>query len=176
MTLPANIRVNALVPFPALVKGSGPVTVGKNNGVWTIGLDIIDLGLQNPAPGNYASDFVIVWDNVAKNFFRTNISALGATRTQRSVTVSPIVIAATDMILNVNINTGSPTCVLPAAASRAGVPLTFKDVGGQFASHSLTITPVETIDGAASITLSVNRQAVTLNPFNDGVNSGWFIT
>jgi hypothetical protein len=35
--LPANIRVNAAFPFPSLVQGSGPITVAKNNGIWTIG-------------------------------------------------------------------------------------------------------------------------------------------
>ena len=35
--LPARIRVNATFPFPALVQGSGPVTVSKANGIWTIG-------------------------------------------------------------------------------------------------------------------------------------------
>ncbi len=36
-SLPANIRVNAAFPFPALTQGLGPVTVLRQNGVWSIG-------------------------------------------------------------------------------------------------------------------------------------------
>ena len=38
MTIPANIRINTNFPFPALVQGSGGITVAKKNGIWTIGL------------------------------------------------------------------------------------------------------------------------------------------
>ncbi len=96
---------------------------------------------------------------------------------QRSVTSSPIVPAAFDVSLHININTGTPTCTLPLAAIR-NFPLTFKDIGGHAAAHNIiiTATPPDTIDGAAFITMSLNFQAVTLNPCFDGVNSGWFIT
>jgi hypothetical protein len=50
MTLPANIRVNMQVPFPALVTGLGPITVTKDNGVWQIGYDGSLLGVINVAP------------------------------------------------------------------------------------------------------------------------------
>jgi hypothetical protein len=101
-----------------------------------------------------------------------------STRLQRSVTASPVVIGPNDQVLNINVSAGAPTCALPPAATRNGMVLTFKDVGAQFGAHNLTITPngAETIDGAASLVLAINRQAVTLNPFNDGVDSGWFIT
>jgi hypothetical protein len=99
------------------------------------------------------------------------------TQVQRSVTTSPITVATSDDIINCNITSGSPTCTLPAAATRSGDPIKFKDVGGQFAAHPLTITPngVERIDGLASLTLSTNYQYLCLRPFNDGVNSGWLI-
>ena len=53
----------------------------------------------------------------------------------------------------------------------------FKDVGGQFAAHSLTITPSggDTIDGLSSIVLNVNYQYLRLRPRNDGVSTGWSI-
>jgi hypothetical protein len=94
------------------------------------------------------------------------------------VTASPIVVGSTDAILNINITTGSPTCALPAAATRSGVAVCFKDVGSQFGAHPLTITPngTETIDGLASVTLSTNRQWIWLTPYNDTVNTGWEIT
>jgi hypothetical protein len=181
MALPVALRVMPQVPFPALVTGSGPVRVGKSaTGVWTISFDIVDLGLQIPSPGNYANEYVIVYDAVAKNFFRLSLATIaslgGGAKSQRSVTASPIVIAATDIQLNVNISTGSPTCAIPLAASRNGVPLTFKDVGGQFSAHNLTLTFTDTIEGGAGpLVLGANRQELTITPFNDGVNSGWFI-
>lgn len=98
-------------------------------------------------------------------------------RPQRSVTASPVVAAPLDQILNVNINSGSPTLALPLAATRNGLPLTIKDVGSQFAAHNLTVTAAggDTIDGNLSLVLNVNRAAVTLVPFNDGINTGWAI-
>jgi hypothetical protein len=97
---------------------------------------------------------------------------------QRSVTASPISVASNDTILNINIASGSPSCTLPAASTRSGAVICFKDVGSQFGAHPLTITPTgaETIDGLASVTLSVNRQYIWLTPYNDTVNSGWSIT
>lgn len=96
---------------------------------------------------------------------------------QRSITSGPVTISSTDRILNLNLT--SPTSItLPAASSRAGVPLTFKDVGGHAAASNITLNRAgsDTIDGLTSVVLANNFQALTLNPFNDGVNSGWFIT
>ena len=180
MSLPATIRINAAFPFPSQVRGSGPVTVGKQLGIWTLGFDIIDLGLANPSVANQANQFTIVYDNLAKTFTRVPLTALGigGAKTQRSVTASPIVIASTDMVLNCNIAAGGPTCAIPLASTRGGVPLTFKDVGGQFGAHNLTLNFADALEGVAgptAVTLVNNRQELTITPFNDGVNVGWFI-
>ena len=50
MNLPANIRVNTSFPFPALVQGSGPITLTKINGIWTIGYNGALLGDINTSP------------------------------------------------------------------------------------------------------------------------------
>jgi hypothetical protein len=94
-------------------------------------------------------------------------------RTQRLVTASPIVVSATDQILNCNIPVNA-TCQLPPSGGRLGLALTFKDLG-QASAHPIVITMsgAETADGHPSITINNNRQAVTFVPFNDGVNSGW---
>ena len=177
MTLPANIRVNAMLPFPALVTGTGPITIGKVNGIWQVGFTINAFGSQNPPLANYPTDFVLAYDVVNKTFFKVSLASLGigGARTQRSVTATPIVIASTDQILNCNINVAA-ACALPAAATRNGVPLTFKDLG-QATAHNITLTPdgAETIDGATIYKLTANYQWVTLVPFNDGVNSGWMV-
>lgn len=178
MTAPASLRFNVNVPFPALVQSTGPVTITKQNGIWTVGFQVANLATQVPPGANYPTDFLLVYDSIAQSFFKMSISAIGigGARLQRSVTATPVVISSNDQILNCNINVAA-ACTLPAAASRNGVPLTFKDVGAQFAIHNLTITPAgaDTIDGAASLVLNVNRQGMTLVPFNDGINSGWAI-
>ena len=95
---------------------------------------------------------------------------------QRSVTASPITVASTDEVINCNIASGSPTCSLPAPGGRAGKVLVFKDTGGQFGTHNLTLTPSSgTIDGLSSVVLRTNYQYIRLRPYNDGVNTGWSI-
>ena len=180
MVAPANVRVNTQVPFPAFVTGSGPITVGKTpGGVWTIGAN--GRVVQTANPGVVPTDYVLVWDDVAQSWIKVSLSNLitqaQAVRAQRSVTTSPITVGPTDSILNININAGTPSCTLPQASTRAGAPVTFKDVGAHFAAHNLTLTAFagDTIDGAGSLVLTVNRQGVTLVPFNDTVNVGWAI-
>ena len=50
MSLPANIRVNLAAPFPLIVKGSGPIAVAKNNGIWTISLNYLAFGKAQSVP------------------------------------------------------------------------------------------------------------------------------
>jgi hypothetical protein len=180
----ANVRVNTQAPFPTMVVGSGPITLGKNLGVWQIGFSIIPFATQNPPSTNFPTDFLLGYDANAQAYFKISLTNIvnaltppGPIRIQRAIGSSPITINSNDSILNVNITTGSPTCTLPTAASRTGAPLTFKDVGGQFAAHNLTITPAggDHIDGGGNIVLGTNYQAVTLVPANDGTNTGWFI-
>lgn len=177
MGLPATVRVNTTVNFPSLVFGTGPIILTKLNGVWTVGFSMASLAVQTPAPANYATDYFLMYDSVANQLFNVPITGgpFGRARMQRSVTSTPIVVTATDEVLNCNINVNA-ACALPAAASRLGLPLTFKDLG-QASAHNITITPngAETIDGAANVKLTNNRQELTLVPFNDGVNSGWFL-
>ncbi len=182
MSLPANIRVNAQLPFPSLITGTGPITIGKANGIWQIGFTIDAFGSQNPGVGSFPTDFLLAYDSLNKVFFKISLSDLVAAvnsgavrRLQRLVTATPIVIASIDQIINCDIN-ATAACALPASVLRAGAPLTFKDLG-QAAAHNITITPngAETIDGLASLVLKNNFQSVTLVPFNDGTNAGWAI-
>lgn len=184
MTLPASIRVNTRVPFPSLIYGSAPVTISKVNGIWTIGFSVDALGAQVPAAPSYPTDFVLMWDSVAKTYFKVSITSLiaslaittGSARNQRTTTATPIVVAGTDQIISTKISSGPAACTLPSAASRAGVPLTFKDLG-QASAHNITLTAAggDTIDGAATYVLNNNFAWVTLVPFNDGTNTGWMV-
>jgi len=96
---------------------------------------------------------------------------------QRRVTASPIVIGSGDVVINCAINSGSPTCNLPSASSRAGLMLVFKDCGGYFTAHPLTLTPTsgDTIDGLTSIVLATNYQYIKLRPYNDGTTQGYSV-
>jgi hypothetical protein len=93
---------------------------------------------------------------------------------QRSVTATPIVIAATDEIINCNI-TGAGACTLPPSAGRNGKPLIFKDVAGKWTAGNLTVTPAgaERIDGLANVVGRTNYGRIVIRPMNDGVNTGW---
>jgi hypothetical protein len=95
--------------------------------------------------------------------------------TQRLATASPIALVAGDEIINCNITSGTASCNLPSAATRAGRALVFKDTGGQFGAHPLTLNcaGAEKMDGFASITLNTNYQFLRLVPANDGTSTGW---
>lgn len=182
MTLPANIRINTAVPFPALVQSNGPITISKNNGIWTIGFTITTFGSQVPLVGNYPTDFLLAWDDVNKTFFKVSITNLIAsiattipTPTQRYVTTTPIGVGASDQIINCKI-TSPAACTLPSAASRLGSKVTFKDLG-QATANNITLTAAggDTIDGAATYVIRDNFGYVTLVPFNDGTNTGWMV-
>lgn len=50
MTIVPNIRSNVFVPFPASVGSSGPITIAKQNGVWTVSLSA---GQLTSLPANF---------------------------------------------------------------------------------------------------------------------------
>ena len=181
MTLPAAIRVNTLLPFPAQVMGAGPITVAKNNGTWVINFNPAILAQQMPTPPQLFTDFVTVRDGITGVDFRMALSDIVAAvtpvagaLTQRHVTSGPISILSTDRILNLACPAPA-TVTLPAYALQAGVPLTFKEVGGLATANNITIAAAggETIDGQASILLDTNYESITLIPANDGVTTGW---
>lgn len=179
MGIPANIRLNVSFPFPAVITGSGPVGIGKNNGIWTVTLNFDALGVQTPPLANYPTDFVVVWDSIARTFFKMPLSAISSqaagARPQRFVTTSPIIVGANDQVLNCGIN-GAAVCQLPLAATRSGIPVTFKDMGFATA-HPITITPTapDLMDGLSSFIIGNDRQGITFVPVTDGVNGGWEI-
>lgn len=76
MALPPNIRIQAPVPFPATVTGTGPITINKQNGIWTVGYSVTGVGTQNPPAASQATDFVLVWDSVAQTFVNVPLSLL----------------------------------------------------------------------------------------------------
>lgn len=176
MTLPANIRVNVGAPFPALVKASGPVTVGRANGTWTLGLSPMIVAPQSPAIGSYATDYVLVFDSISNIWFRMPLAQLAGAAPQRAVSTAPVTIGPNDFIVHLNLPIAT-TIQLPSYLTRNGVPLVFKDVGGNAASQPITImaAPTESIDGDGTVVLSSNYQMIRVTPSVDGVNTGWFV-
>jgi hypothetical protein len=77
MNAPVNVQVQVPVPFPALVTGSGPITINKQNGIWTVGYSVANIQVQNPPPpAAQPTDYVTVWDSVAQTFVNVPLSAL----------------------------------------------------------------------------------------------------
>lgn len=94
-------------------------------------------------------------------------------RTQRFTSSTPIVVSPADQIITCAIATAA-ACTLPSAASRVGVPLTFKDLGQAATNHiTLTRTGGDLIDGATTYIIANAYGYVTLVPFTDGTHTGW---
>ena len=188
MTLPANIRVNTAVPFPALVQAANGLAVSKNSGIWTISIALNLLGVQAPAGASFPTDYLLVWDSIANTYFRTSLSSIIAGPTvplQRIVTAAGnITVGSTDNIILVNKASGAPTSIiLPTAFARGGIPITVKDAKGDANTNTITFVPngAETIDGfspAAAITnglalIDTSYGKKTLTPLSGG--GGWFL-
>lgn len=73
MTVPTNIRMNLNAPFPSLVTGSGPISVGKQNGIWQIGYSVSGFGQGDPTLAQLPTSAVVVWDPVAQTFSQVSL-------------------------------------------------------------------------------------------------------
>lgn len=175
---PANVRVTALFPFPASVSGAAPIVITKQNGIWTVSFSFAGLGAAVPPIGNYPTDFLLVYDSVAQTYFKMPLTAIGSivggAKAQRSITTgAQLPIQGTDQILNINAATDlTPTA--PLASGRAGAPITFNNITG---SHSQTVgrTGADTFNGQNSFIVG-GGSTVTITPYNDGVNAGYFLS
>lgn len=176
MTLPANIRVNVGAPFPSLVTAIAPFTIQKQNGIFKLGLSFGLLATQSPPTANFPTDYVLVYDSLAKTFFSMPLSAFGFNRPQRLVTAGPVVFASNDQIVNLKLG-AAYTSTLPSYLTRAGTPLTLCDVtklyGAAFYAQTFNAAAGEAIDGVASVEITEPGQAITLLPMNDGTSVGW---
>jgi len=174
MTLPANIRVNIGAPFPSLVKGSGPVTISKQNGIWTVGFSVTNIGAM-PINVNPATIDILVWNTINNSFQIATLSQVVTFEnapTKISSVNSPYSPLLTDTYLYVDTSTGPVEIDLKTSASRNGVTLKIKDTTGHAAANNITIKPVgggapETVDGftnAAPLVLKANYDGVSLSP------------
>lgn len=154
MTLPANIRINMSAPFPALVKGSGLVTLTKQNGIWTAGFSIANVAVM-PQATDPAVVSMLLWNSALNTFQQTTLAQLFAAPiapTNIGFANSPYVPLVSDSILFVDTSGGPVIINLTAAAARLNRPLSIKDVTGNAVANNVTInrSGAETIDGQVS--------------------------
>lgn len=184
MTLPANIRINAAVLFPARAAGANFITVSKANGIYTIKADYT---LLAPILGvaDLTTKELVVLDLSSGKYNTITAAALIAagTSTYRLVTAAgDVTILSSDVTILLNKTVGAATnIVLPTSASRNGLPVTVKDYKGDANTNNITFVPngTETIDGfspAAAIAngvalIDINTGKKTLFPLTSG---GWY--
>lgn len=158
MALPARIRVNASVPFPSLVQGSGPITVNKVNGVWTVGFAFQNFPTINP-PVDPTAYYTMVYNptsntysilTIASFYASIYVGAVVVITGSGTVTVTP---ANTAIILNKSI-AGATTINLPSVASRNGLPLLIADYAGNAGDITINALGSDAIMGVAAWTLT----------------------
>jgi hypothetical protein len=76
--LPAEIRIDTNTPFPALVTGANGVGIGKQNGIWQVGLNTSSLNTGTPPLANFAQDYVVVWDSIAGNYMKVSLATISS--------------------------------------------------------------------------------------------------
>jgi hypothetical protein len=181
MTLPASIRINVTAPFPALVVGTGPITLEKANGIWSVGFSIDRLAYVVPAPAALASDFLIAYDSAARTFFKLTLADVAAaanvsTPSYDSAAGTYNVTNETVLLID-KLIPAAHNIQLPAAAARNGVPIVIKDFAGVCGDPTkiATILPGagEMIDGLAALPVNSNYGGFNLVPIATG---GWYIS
>lgn len=108
---------------------------------------------------------------------QSEITSATAAPTQRQVaSTGDLPIQASDQILNVNV-TAPLTIPIPAASTRNGKALIFKDIAGNWATNNITFNRAgaDTFDGLSTLVGRINYGRLTLVPINDGINAGYEI-
>jgi hypothetical protein len=74
MPPPANVRYTANAPFPSLVTGTGPITVTKTNGIWSIALQMAPLAQQVPPFLDTTHSYFTLWNSNTNAFAKCLLS------------------------------------------------------------------------------------------------------
>jgi hypothetical protein len=138
MTLPANIRVNASAPFPALITGGGPIGIQKVNGIWKVTLNFGALPLVGTVP-NPASTYTIAWDQSTGVYYTLLLGALSSAAQKIVAGAGPYQAQPADQVLLIE-QTG-PFTVNVDWSTRAGKPLRVVDALGNAPTWPISITP-----------------------------------
>lgn len=173
-----SLKLRAKVSFPSSVIATGPISVTKANGIWSVNYAPNLLSFKVPAVADLPTDYVVVWDSVANSYVNASISsfvALSASPTQTVDSAAGNYTVTTETLLLVNKTVpAANNVVLPTSLSRSGVPLVVKDLAGNAATYNITIQAfgTEKIDGASTYQIVANYGAVKLIP----LSSGWFVS
>lgn len=174
MMLPANIRVNATVPFPATVKGGGVVSVVKLNNIWTIALNFAALGLSQSVV-DPANSYVLVWNAVTGAFALVPLSAVFSSKVVKTLTTAgPYAAAPNDEVLIVKQTVGAAFTITVDWSARTK-PLRVVDGKGDAAANNITITPAAGQSQLATVNYSYvidgNGGSITLTPLPDNTGA-----
>jgi hypothetical protein len=186
MTLPANVRVNTRVPFPAAVIGNGPVTIQKVNGVWHVGLQFQNLGQVSPPVPSFPTNFVIIYDAVANTYYRMSLDSLSLAASiiptaRLPVSGSPLAVTINDVEIGVDTSSVPTVVQLPSIASWSvqqanGLELCVFDYTGNAVTHNVTFTLNGTDVFVQGVSPVINQAfgLVKLRPVLTSPNK-WFI-
>jgi hypothetical protein len=178
MTQVANIRVNMGAPFPATVKGSGPIAISKQNGIWTVSLNFNAVAQAQGVPDPANTD-VLVWNVLTGVFTLIPISAVFASKVVKILTgvgalASPYAALPTDEVLIVKQAAGAAFTVTVDWSARTK-PLRVVDGKGDAAVNNITITPKAGQTQLAVVNYSYiidgNGGSITLTPLPDNTGA-----
>lgn len=170
MSLPANIRVNASAPFPALVKGAGPIAISKQNGIWTVSLNFGAIAQAQGVP-DPANTYTLVWNALTGVFTLIPLSAVSSIKVVKVLTAAgPYAAQPTDEVLIVNQIVGAAFTVTVDWSVRTK-PLRIVDGKGDAAANNITVTPAVGQSQLAIVNYSYvidgNGGSITLTPLPD---------
>lgn len=149
MTLPANLRTNWRAPFPALVVGSGAITVLKQAGQWTIGLS------------------------------QSTLSQLSQSRTTTNVTTATYSASTTDQDILVNFNGAVTITMPPASGRNGVNLIVHDRGGFAAPSQQITMNAIGTdvfdVNGATSFAIAAPFGTCEFKPVQTGAIWTWMV-
>lgn len=163
MTDLPQLKMKALVNFPAQAYGNVGITVNPTAGAYYINLDYSKFSVL-PTPPDLTPYCTLLWNSLTNSY---QLLAQSAAPVNRVVTAAgTVTVASNDRVVAINKATGSATPVsLPLAANKSG-PVVIADIKRDAATNNITITPTspETIQGQATATINTNGGSIELFP------------
>jgi hypothetical protein len=120
MTIPPRIRVNVAAPFPTLVTGANGIGVGKQNGIWTIGLNTSSLGTGITLLTSFPTDYVVIYDSIAKTYSQVSLATIATGGGATTVANLPASLGSTGKGLRAFVTNATQTMTAGIGAIVAG--------------------------------------------------------
>lgn len=146
MATTPTIRVNIGAPFPSLVAGAAGVVVEKLNGIWTIRPDFTALAQATPPVSQYANTLIESYNTASGIYNTISLTLIAAAASAINPTVVnaagdyTVLTADTDILIEKTVAAAN-NVLLPAAASRNGIPVFIKDGVGNADNFPISIKP-----------------------------------